>query len=572
MSEESLIPATPTPEEVPTPAIEPLDEESIESFGDAFAEFERSHQRKAEEGSKQIDATVIAVDAENVVLDIGFKTEGILVRTTFPNNADDVKVGDHMLVSVRGRSEGYYELSRIRVVQPTDWSSLQKAFDEKTPVAGVVTAVVKGGLSVDVGVRAFMPASRTGTRDAAEMEKLVGQSIPVNIIKLDTEAQDVVVDRRSIVEAEAKVNQQARFATLNEGDVVEGTVRSLAAYGAFVDIGGLDGLLHVSDIAWTRISNPEDVLEVGQNITVKVLKVDADANRISLGLKQLEAEPWDAVSEKYLPGQRITGTVTRLMDFGAFVELEPGIEGLIHVSEMSWVKKVRKPSDMLKTGDSVEAVILRVEPTEKRISLGLKQALGDPWADVPLRFPAGSQIEGPVTQILKFGVFVQLAEGIEGLVHISEMVADKRVNHPSDEVRVGEVVKAQVLGVDSEKRQIKLSMKQLLPTGLSEYLEEHSVGDKVSGRVVDVSGDTATIELGEGIRALAKITAKPAETAPSTGGSLDLSALTSMLNNKWKTGAPAPGSAPEALSAGQIRSFKIRTLDQEAKRIELELA
>jgi small subunit ribosomal protein S1 len=259
------------------------------------------------------------------------------------------------------------------------------------------------------------------------------------------------------------------------------------------------------------------------------------------------------------------------MDFGAFVELEPGIEGLIHVSEMSWVKKVRKPSDMLKTGDSVEAVILRVEPSEKRISLGLKQALGDPWADVPLRFPVGSQIEGPVTQILKFGVFVQLAEGIEGMVHISEMVADKRVNHPSDEVHVGQVVKAQVLGIDAEKRQIKLSMKQLLPTGLSEYLDEHNVGDSVSGRVVDVSGDTATVELGEGIRALAKITVKATEAAPSTGG-LDLSALTSMLNNKWKSGTATPGSASEQVTAGQIRSFKISTLDKDAKKIELELA
>jgi small subunit ribosomal protein S1 len=586
MSEEILEQSSPLVEEVPeniAPAVDapiaaPAEaEEPTESFGDAFAEFERTHSRKTEggDGPRQIDATVAAIDAEYVVLDIGFKTEGVLARSTFPNNGDDVKPGDRMLVTVRGRSpEGFYELSRIRVAQPTDWSSLQKAFEEKTPVAGMVTAVVKGGVSVDVGVRAFMPASRTGTRDAAELEKLVGQLVTVNIIKLDTEEEDVVVDRRSIVEAEAKVQAQARFASLKEGDLVTGTVRSLATYGAFVDLGGLDGLLHVSDISWTRINAPEDVLEVGQELQLKVLKVDAESKRLSLGLKQLEAEPWDAVPGKYAVGQRVTGTVTRLMDFGAFVELEPGVEGLIHVSEMSWVKKVRKPSDMLKTGDTVEAVVLKIEPAEKRISLGLKQALGDPWADVTLKFGVGSEVEGPVTRLMKFGAFVQVAEGVEGLVHISEIVADRRLNHPSDALHVGEMVKAQVLGIDAEKRQIKLSMKQLIPTGLSEYLEEHKEGDSVSGRVVDVSGNVVTVELGEGIRATCVLAAvAPVEESKPSGGGVDLSALSSMLNAKWKTGGgPAKSSTPAAVEAGQVRSFRITALDKDAKRIELKLA
>jgi len=577
MSEEILEPTVTAPEnptETVSTTVATEQDEPAESFGDAFAAFERTHQRKAEDGSKQIDATVVTIDAENVVLDIGFKTEGVLARTTFPNNGDDVKPGDRMLVSVRGRNvEGYYELSRIRVAQPTDWSALQKAFDEKTPVAGTVTAVVKGGVSVDVGVRAFMPASRTGTRDAAELEKLVGQQVTVNIIKLDTEEEDVVVDRRGIVEAEAKEQQQARFATLKEGDIVTGQVRSLASYGAFVDLGGLDGLLHVSDISWARVTKPEDVLEVGQELRLKILKVDAESKRLSLGLKQLEAEPWDAVPEKYLAGQRVTGTVTRLMDFGAFVELEPGVEGLIHVSEMSWVKKVRKPSDMLKTGDSVEAVVLNVSVPEKRISLGLKQALGDPWADVAQKFGVGSEVEGPVTRLMKFGAFVQIAEGVEGLVHISEIVADRRLNHPEDAVHVGQVVKAQVLGIDAEKRQIKLSMKQLIPTGLSEYLEERKEGDSVSGRVVSVSGDSAVVELGEGIRAACTVTAAaPKAESAASGGGLDLSALSSMLKDRWKTGGPAVGSAPAALEAGQVRSFKITKIDKDAKRIELKLA
>jgi small subunit ribosomal protein S1 len=577
MSEEILEQSTPLVEEATentAPASEA--EESTESFGDAFAEFERTHSRKTEsgEGPRQIDATVVTIDAEQVVLDIGFKTEGVLARTTFPNNGDDVKPGDRMLVTVRGRNEeGYYELSRIRVVQPTDWSSLKKAFEEKTPVAGTVTAVVKGGVSVDVGVRAFMPASRTGTRDAAELAALVGQQVTVNIIKLDTEEEDVVVDRRSIVEAQAKEDSAAKFATLKEGDIVTGTVRSLASYGAFVDLGGIDGLLHVSDISWARVNAPEDALEVGQELRLKVLKVDAESKRVSLGLKQLEAEPWDAVPGKYVVGQRVTGTVVKLMDFGAFVEIEPGVEGLIHVSEMSWVKKVRKPSDMLKVGESVEAVVLKIEPAEKRISLGLKQALGDPWADVALKFGVGSEVEGPVTRLMKFGAFVQISEGVEGLVHISEIVADRRLNHPEDAVHVGQVVKAQVLAIDAEKRQIKLSMKQLIPTGLTEYLEERKEGDSVSGRVVDVSGDTATVELGEGIRATCKLAAAaPAAESKTSGGGVDLSAFSSMLKDRWKTGGPAPGSAPATLEAGQVRSFMITKMDKDAKKIELKLA
>jgi small subunit ribosomal protein S1 len=300
--------------------------------------------------------------------------------------------------------------------------------------------------------------------------------------------------------------------------------------------------------------------------------VDAENQRISVGLKQLEAEPWEKAADKYKVGERVSGTVTRLMDFGAFVEVEPGIEGLIHVSEMSWVKKVHKPSDILKAGDTVEAVVLAVSPVDRRMSLGLKQALGDPWMEVPGKFPVGSAIEGPVTRIMKFGAFVQLTEGVEGLVHISEITAERRINHPQDVLHVGEVVKAQVLGVDVEKRQIKLSMKQLVPTSFGEYLEEHKEGDVVSGRVVEQSVETATIELGEGIRAMCRLVAPVAEAANASGGAADLSALTSMLTARWKGGAAPAGSKPEPLSVGQIRSFRIAKLDRDAERIELTLA
>lgn len=557
-----------------SPNVETASESPAESFGELLAQFEHTHSHKAEGGANQLEGTVVSLDAESVYLDIGYKSEGILPRHAFDDNAEGISPGDKFSVSVKGRNaERYYELSRHKVIQPVDWSSLEEAFNQKVAVVGTVTAVVKGGLTVDIGVRAFMPASRSGVRDAAEMEKLVGQEITCRITKLDVIEEDVVVDRRVIAEEEARSVEQSRYLEIKEGDIVSGQVRSLATYGAFVDLGGIDGLLHISDIAWSRLSAPEDLLSVGHQLQLKVLKVDPESRRISLGLKQLEAEPWDSAAERYTAGQRVNGTVTRLMDFGAFVELEPGIEGLIHVSEMSWVKKVHKPSDILKPGDTVEAVVLSVSQGERRISLGLKQALGDPWTEVPQKFPVGSSIEGPVTRLMKFGAFVQVMEGVEGLVHVSEITADRRISHPQDVLRAGQIVKAQVLAVDTEKRQIRLSMKQLVPTSLGEYMEEHSQGDVVSGRVVEQSADVAVIELGEGIRATCRLPASAAATAKKeTDTGADLSLLTSMLMARWKGSATSGVSQPEPLGVGQIRSFRVAKLDRETEKIELELA
>ncbi len=554
--------------------VEASSESPTESFGELLAEFEHSHSHKAEGGAKQLEGTVVSTDAEFVYLDIGYKAEGVLPRGAFENNAEGVASGDKFPVSVKGRNlEGYYDLTRFHVTQPKDWSSLEEAFAQKSAVVGTVTGVVKGGFNVDVGVRAFMPASRSGVRDSAEMEKLVGQEITCRIIKLDVTDEDVVVDRRVVAEEQARSLEQNRYSELKEGNVVSGQVRSLASYGAFVDLGGIDGLLHVSDISWSRVNTPEAVLSIGQQLQLKVLKVDPESKRISLGLKQLGPEPWDSATERYQAGQRITGAVTRLMDFGAFVELEPGIEGLIHVSEMSWVKKVRKPSDILKPGDTVDVIVLSVNAGERRISLGLKQALGDPWIEALQRFPVGSTIEGPVTKLMKFGAFVQLTEGVEGLIHVSEISAEKHIDHPQDVLRAGQIVKAQVLAVDTEKRQIKLSIKQLVPTSLGEYLREHNAGDVVSGRIVRQSPEATTVELGEGIRA----TCRTAANAPSTPESksnvgADLSALTSMLQARWKGGAPPSGKQSEPLAEGQIRSFRIVKLDRATEKIELELA
>ena len=563
-------------EPVHAPVSEPVVEEPLEDFGALLFQFEKSHSHKGEPGQKQLQGTVVSLSADQVFLDIGYKTEGVLGRTAFDDNAERVKAGDSFPVSVTGRNEeGYYELSRFKVAQPRDWTALEAAFADKTAVVGTVTEVVKGGLRVDVGVRAFMPASRSGTKDAAEMEKLVGTEITCRITKLDVMDEDVVVDRRVVLEEQARGLVDGRRAAMKEGDVVTGTVRSLMPYGAFVDLGGIDGLLHISDMAHSRVNKPEDVVSVGQQVQVRILKVDAETKKISLGLKQLQAEPWATVPERFQAGQRVTGTVTRLQDFGAFVEIEPGVEGLIHISEMSWGKKVRHPSDVVKQGDRVDAVILGIKPEEKRISLGLKHAMVDPWSEVRQKFPENSQIEGPVTKIMNFGAFVQLAEGVEGLVHVSEIVADRRINHPSDVLRAGQIVKALVLAIDTDKRQIKLSMKQLVPTSIDEYIAERKAGDVVSGRVVEVNGASAVAELGEGIKAACGAGATPAAPAgktPATEGKVDLGALSSMLKSKWKGNAPSVEAKREPLAVGQVRSFRIVKLDAEAKRIEVELA
>jgi small subunit ribosomal protein S1 len=559
-----------TPDSLNTPG---AIDDSTESFGSLLSQFEKTHGGQSKTEASQKEGIVISISSDSVFLDIGFKIEGVLSRGEFENNAQGITVGDRFPVSVKGRNEeGYYALSRLKIAQPTDWSSLEEAYEQKAAIAGTVTSIVKGGLTVDVGVRAFMPASRSGARDAADLEKLVGQEITCRIVKLDATEEDVVVDRRVILEEQARQLEQERYAEVKEGDIVSGLVRSLTSYGAFVDLGGVDGLLHVSDIAWSRINNPEEVLAVGQRLQVKVLKIDADSRRISLGLKQLQPEPWDSAADRYQLGQRVSGTVKRLTDFGAFIEVEPGIEGLIHVSEMSWVKKVRKPADLLNLDDTVEAVILSINPAERRLSLGLKQALGDPWTVVPQRFPAGSVIEGPVTRLTKFGAFVQLAEGIEGLVHISEISAEKRINHPQDVLKIKQIVRAQILAIDLEKRQIKLSMKQLIPTDLDEYLEEHSIGDVVSGRLIECTGDNAIVELGEGIRANCAVSVKTEPAASShSEAKLDLSALSSMLSARWKGETKALGAQAEPLHVGQVRNFKIATVDRDTKQISLEL-
>jgi small subunit ribosomal protein S1 len=432
---------------------------------------------------------------------------------------------------------------------------------------------VKGGFRVDIGVRAFMPASRSGVRDPDDMPKLVGQEIQCRITKLDTEKEDVVVDRRAVLEEEQVERRQQRLSELREGAIVTGRVRSLMDFGAFVDLGGVDGLLHVVDMSWSRVGKASDVVKVGDEVTVKVLKIDPASRKIALGLKQLQDDPWTVAARNFHVGDRVSGTVSRLADFGAFVELMPGVDGLIHISELSWDKRVRNPGDLLKAGERVEAVILQVNPTEKRIGLGYKQALGDPWEAVPQKYPVGTNIEGTITNLMQFGAFVDLGDGVEGMIHISDITNEKRLEHPKEKLAKGQTVKAVVIEIDRERRRIRLGMKQLEPTTVDHYISEHHAGETVSGRLVEVHGDRAKVELGEGVIASCQLK-QPERKAPAIEEkrSSDVSSLSAMLSARWKQGAGQASESKETARTGEVRSFRISSLDATKRLIELELA
>ncbi len=553
----------------------PSEESSREesSFGDILFSFEREHPEGP--GNATVSGTIVSVRADGILIDVGRKIEGVLpLARWLESRTDDPQVGAAVAVSVGPRNEeGYYDLSIIKVERPKDWSGLQVAFAEKHNIAGVVEEQVKGGFRVDIGVRAFMPASRSGIREMADMPALVGQEIQCRITKLDVEKEDVVVDRRVVLEDEQAKRRQEVFAELKEGAVVHGRVRSLMDFGAFVDLGGIDGLLHVIDMAYSRVAKAADLVNVGDELEVKILKIDPVTRKVSLGMKQLQEDPWNLAARTFHTGDRVSGTVSRLADFGAFVELLPGVDGLVHVSELSWNKRVRKPGDLLKVGDRIDAVILQINPAERRIALGYKQALGDPWDTVSEKFPVGSTVEGKISNITQFGAFIDLGEGIEAMVHISDITNEKRLDHPRDKLAKGQTVRAVVLDIDREKRRLRVGMKQLEPTTVDHYISEHEPGQTVSGRLVEVHGDRAKVELGEGI--IVNCNLKSLEdTAPVSEKtqSSDVGSLSAMLAARWKQGIGSNEKTKAMARAGEVRSFRISSLDPAKRLIELELA
>ncbi|MBV8070997.1 MAG: 30S ribosomal protein S1 [Acidobacteriaceae bacterium] len=556
------------------PAEEPsLREDS--SFAQILSSFERQHADEA--GGGTVTGTIVAVGPEALLVDVGRKIEGSLPVVRWrETEVGEPAVGDQVTVSVGPRNEeGYYQLSTIKIERPKDWSGLQAAFADKRNIAGTVLEQVKGGFRVDVGVRAFMPASRSGVREADEMAQLVGQEIQCRVTKLDVEKEDVVVDRRVVLEEEQTKRREQVFGELREGATVRGKVRSVMDFGAFLDLGGVDGLLHVVDMSYSRVGKAADVVKIGDELDVRILKIDPATKKISLGLKQLQEDPWTVAARSFNIGDRVSGTVSRLTDFGAFVELLPGVDGLIHLSELSWNKRVRKPGDLLKIGERVDAVILQVNPAERRIGLGYKQALGDPWDAVPEKYPVGSTVEGPVTNITQFGAFVELGDGVEGMVHISDITNEKRLDHPKEKLAKGQPVRAVVLEVDRQRRRMRLGMKQLEPTTVDHYISEHQPGETVSGRLVEVQGNRARVELGEGVIGTCQLAEPAGKTlsAERPKPPADVTSLTAMLSAKWKQGVSAgPDTSKEGARAGQVRRFRIAHLDPAKRLIELELA
>ena len=453
-----------------------------------------------------VQGTVLGITAKDVIVDFGYKSEGIVPIEQFqsPTGEVTVKRGDvvDVMIDRSEQVEGYVLLSHTKAARLRIWDNLDKAANDGLVLSGRVLGRVKGGLAVDVGVKAFMPGSQADPRPVHNLDSLIGQDIPVKIIKLNRRRGNVVVSRKMAVEEEINSRKTVTLDHLFEGAAVTGTVKNLTEYGAFIDLGGIDGLLHVTDMSYGRITHPSEMLQVGQDVTVKILKFDRGKERVSLGIKQLEPDPWDTVIERYPVDSRVIGRVVNVTDYGAFVELEAGVEGLIHISEMTWSRRMKHPSKVVRAGDQVEAVVLEVHSKDRRISLGLKQLEPNPWTTIDSRYSVGSVVEGRVRNMTDFGAFIEIEEGIDGLVHVSDLSWTKRVKHPSEILKKGMIVQAVILNIDSASHRLSLGIKQLQPDAWESYFQNHQVGDIVHGRVCRIASFGPFVELAEGVEGL----------------------------------------------------------------------
>ncbi len=463
-----------------------------------------------------LQGTVLGITTKEVIIDFGYKSEGIVPIEQFqsPSGEVSVQTGDvvDVMIDHGPPVEGYVLLSHTRAARLRIWDNLEKAYNEQLVLSGHVLGRVKGGLAVDIGIKAFMPGSQADPRPIHNLDSLVGQDIPVKIIKLNRRRGNVVVSRKIAVEEEINVRKNVTLEHLQEGAVVTGVVKNLTDYGAFIDLGGIDGLLHVTDMSFGRVTHPSELLHVGDEISVKVLKFDKNRERVSLGIKQLEPDPWESVIERYVVNTRVIGRVVNVTDYGAFVELEAGVEGLIHISEMTWSRRMKHPSKVVKPGDQVEAVILEVHPKDRRISLGLKQLEPNPWTTIDSRYSVGSVVEGRVRNMTDFGAFIEIEEGIDGLVHVSDLSWIKRVKHPSEILKKGQIVQAVILNIDSSQHRLSLGIKQLQPDAWETYFQIHQVGDTVHGRVCRLASFGAFVELAEGVEGLCHFSEVPGYT------------------------------------------------------------
>jgi small subunit ribosomal protein S1 len=462
---------------------------SPQEYEHLLAQYENSFKNLQE--GQIIRGRVLAVTPSEVIVDIGYKSEGIIPVTEFTDFSGNVTVkeGDPVDVLLERTEDqnGYVVLSKDKAEKMKVWDEVEKSYRLGTTVKGRVIDRIKGGLAVDIGVKAFLPGSLVDVKPVKNLEALRGKELEFKVISVDKKRGNIVLSRKAVVEIEQEARKKETLQLLEEGRVLRGVVKNLTDYGAFVDLGGLDGLLHVTDMSWGRVNHPSDLVKVGDEIDVVVLKFDRETERVSLGTKQLTEDPWAHVPDKYPAGSRVNGRVTNVTDYGAFVELEEGVEGLVHVSEMSWSKKVKSPSKVVSPGDRVEAIVTDVNREARRISLSLKETLPDPWDSVVEKYAVGSTIQGKVRNLTDFGAFVEIEEGVDGLVHVSDMSWTKRIKHPSEVLKKGDDVQAVITSIDQENRRISLSIKEFQPNDWQTFKERHQVGDVVEGVVTRVA-------------------------------------------------------------------------------------
>jgi small subunit ribosomal protein S1 len=500
------------------PPSRPDDEKDLESVGmeELLEMYEESLSELGE--GEIVRGRVIQVKPNEIVVDIGYKSEGLVPIEQVQNRAGDVKVsrGDEIDVFIERLEDpsGYVILSRDKAERVIVWDQLEEKYKKEEPVEGTVIERVKGGLSVDVGVKAFLPGSLVDVRPIKNLDTLKGQTLEFRIISFDKRRTNIVLSRRALLEVEQESKKKETFERLEEGKTVEGVVKNITDYGAFVDLGGIDGLLHITDISWGRVNHPSEFFNVGDHIEVVILKFDRESERVSLGYKQRRPDPWITVAERYPIESKVVGRVVSLTDYGAFVELEEGVEGLIHISEMSWTRRIR-PSKILNVGEDVEAEVADVDTENRRISLSLKALEKNPWESVEDRYPVGATVVGRVRNITDFGAFVEVEEGIDGLVHISDMSWTRRLKHPSEVLKKGDEVTAKVTSVDAQSQRLSLSIKEFLPNEWDDYAKDRSIGTEVIGVVSKITDFGLFIELSEGVEGLAHISEVDRESGQS---------------------------------------------------------
>lgn len=501
--------------------LEELDESSENSAGkegmlsdDELSKLYEQSFKVLEEG-KIVDGTIISKDEKGVIVDVGYKSEGFVAKEEF-RDYDKVKVGDkiNVMIEEKENEDGIIVLSKLKADRSLNWEKTISSCEEGKILKGRIFRKVKGGLMVDIGMEAFLPASQIDVKHIFNMDDYIGKEYDFKIIKINPQRKNIVVSRRELLEEERQRSKSKLIQNVEEGQIRKGFVKNITDFGAFIDLGGIDGLLHITDMTWGRISHPSELLAVGDHVEVMILEFDREKERISLGLKQKTANPWEDIEEKYPVGSKIKGKVVSIMPYGAFVEVEKGIEGLIHISELSWTKRVNHPSEMLAVGDNVEAMVLNLDKSNQKISLGLKQTEHNPWEKIEEKYPAGTKIRGKVRNLTNYGAFVELEDGIDGLIHISDMSWTRKINTPSEILKKGDLVEAQIISIDKDNKKIALGMKQLQPDPWDQVKDSFKIGDVVKGKVNKITKFGAFVEIGEGVEGLihiSQLSDKPVE-------------------------------------------------------------